>query len=160
MSDCCTNNTWAQTVLDGLPGAALPAPELSVAERYAWARSVLDASPECHHLSHGSTSLDLAYTVGTNLTITKAAIVPIDCGYIGIGSLVFSTTNTGAVCSVVGQTCTNYIVVVIAQPKSLSASQITALTALTSSASSDSLGQLKTKYNNLLAVLKNVWLGV
>ena len=151
---CGNSQAWAVNVLDGGGGTVTtPAP----CAQTTWAATVLDVSPSCRHLSHGLTTLALVYAVGSTVTVSKTSVAAIDCGYIDVGSLVFSSTSKGAIAVVIGQTCNEFIIVVISQPSSvvLTPAQIETMNEL-AALSGDSLGQVKTKFNALLDLLKEV----
>ena len=156
MSDCCVSPVaWAKQIVDGLP-AGTPVPQCSSAQLNSWARTILDSLPSgCDHVSHGTTALELVYAIGAKPLVAKTAVAAIDCGRIDFGSLVFSTTKSGAVAAVIGQTCNEYMLVIISQPgDTISEAAKTAINNLTLATSSDSLGALKLKYNELVAAIK------
>lgn len=160
MSNCCQDrNLWAKAVLDAVAGAELPAPTTNE-ERNTWARTILDALPEnCQHKSNGTTDLALRYAVGSKQIISKSLITSVDCGYLDVGSIVFSTTDSRAIAIIVGQTCEDFVLLIISQIVGiLSVQQAADLEALELATSADSLGSLKTKYNKLVTLLKSVWL--
>lgn len=162
MPTCCRNNSWAEAILDGLPVTVSPA-ERSCQDN-SWAKTILDALPEgCQHRTHATTQLPLSGAIGTQLEILKADVTAIDCGYIEPGSLIFSASNPGAAAVVNSVTCTHYLATISLASTPfcrLTPEQQQAINELVSATSSDSLGGLKDRYNELLTTLKAVFAGV
>lgn len=154
MGNCCHNNTWATTVLDGLPAtvgcsaACTPCPQST-----SWAEAVLDALPDCQHSSHGVTALTLSSTVGSELLIAKEDVSAVDCGYLGVGSLIFSSSNVGASATIVRLECdeVTYAVVVVSQPLPVAPAIIQQFTQAVEAGSSYSLVAANTATHNLHA---------
>lgn len=162
MSACCRNNSWAQTILDGLPATA--SRTTSNCRDNSWAKTILDGLPEgCQHISHATTQLSLMGAVGDSLLILKSHVTGVDCGYIEPGSFIFSVTNPGAIAVVTAVTCTHYVAIIVSLASIASAGitqeQQDAINALVAATTYDSFGDMKTKYNALLSTLKAVFAG-
>lgn len=163
MHSCCQDtNTWAKNVLDAIAGEQLPAQGLTTTQCNTWAKTILDALPAgCQHRTNGATTLSLTYAIGSKPVIAKTSFTSIDCGYLDVGSLIFSTTNPGAIAAVIGVTCDELVLVIVSQPapqsETLTTEQLDSLHALSAYVTRDSLGELGAKYNALLALLKTIW---
>ena len=125
-----------------------------------WAKTVLDNAQTCEHITHASTTLKLVGAIGSKHVLNRTDVAAIDCGYVGVGSLVFSNTNIGAVGVVTEEDCDQLTVTIISQrTAALTPEYGAALAALEAAVSDDSLGKLKDKYNALLDVIKGAFTG-
>jgi hypothetical protein len=126
----------------------------------SWAKTVLDNAQTCEHVTHASTALTLVGAIGSKQVLNRTDAAAIDCGYVGVGSLVFSNTNIGAVGVVTEEDCDQLTVTIISQRTAvLTPEYAAALAALETTVSDDSLGEFKDKYNALLAVIKGALIG-
>lgn len=125
-----------------------------------WAKAVLDNAQSCEHITHASTAIMLAGAIGSKNVLNRTDVAAIDCGYVGVGSLVFSHTNIGAVGVVTEEDCDQLTVTIISQrTAAITPEYGAALAALEAAVSDDSLGELKGKYNALLDVIKGALIG-
>ena len=160
LSKCCNSDTsWASAILDGVPTTSTPVAR-DCASLNEWAKTVLDNAQTCKHITHASTALTLVGAIGSKQVLNRTDVAAIDCGYVGVGSLVFSHTNIGAVGVVTEEDCNQLTVTIISQRTAvLTPEYAAALAALEAAVSDDSLGELKDKHNALLAVIKGAFTG-
>ena len=160
MSKCCNSDTsWASAILDGIPTSSTPVTR-DCASLNDWAKAVLDNAQTCKHVTHASTALELVGVIGSKQVLNRTDVAAIDCGYVGVGSLVFSNTNIGAVGVVTEEDCNQLTVTIISQRTAVLTPEYgAALAALETAVSDDSLGALKDKYNALLDVIKGALIG-
>ena len=160
MSKCCNSDTsWASAILDGIPATSTPVTRDCVGLN-DWAKAVLDSAQTCKHVTHASTALELVGAIGSKQVLNRTDVAAIDCGYVGVGSLVFSHTNIGAVGVVTEEDCNQLTVTIISQRTAVLTPEYgAALAALETAVSDDSLGALKDKYNALLDVIKGALIG-
>lgn len=160
LSKCCNSDTSTTSTPVARDCASL------MGERYLrwrsneWAKTVLDNAQTCMHVTHASTALRLVGAIGSKQVLNRTDVAAIDCGYVGVGSLVFSHTNIGAVGVVTEEDCDQLTVTIISQRTAvLTPEYAAALAALETTVSDDSLGEFKDKYNALLAVIKGAFTG-
>ena len=160
MTKCCNSDTsWASAILDGIPTTSTPVTR-DCAGLNDWAKAVLDNAQTCSHVTHASTALALVGAIGSKRVLNRTDVAAIDCGYVGVGSLVFSHTNIGAVGVVTEEDCDQLTVTIISQRTAVLTPEYgAALAALEAAVSDDSLGALKDKYNALLDVIKGALIG-
>jgi len=160
LSKCCNSNTsWASAILDGIPATSTPVTR-DCTGLNDWAKAVLDNAQTCEHVTHASTALELVGVIGSKQVLNRTDVAAIDCGYVGVGGLVFSNTNIGAVGVVTEEDCDQLTVTIISQRTAVLTPEYgAALAALETTVSDDSLGELKDKYNALLAVIKGAFTG-
>ena len=160
MSKCCNSDTsWASAILDGIPTSSTPVTR-DCTSLNDWAKAVLDNAQTCKHVTHASTALELVGSIGSKQVLNRTDVAAIDCGYVGVGSLVFSHTNIGAVGVVTEEDCDQLTVTIISQRTAVLTPEYgAALAALENTVSDDSLGDFKDKYNALLAVIKGAFIG-
>lgn len=160
LSKCCNSDTsWASAILDGIPTSSTLVTR-DCASLNDWAKAVLDNAQTCKHVTHASTAFTLVGAIGSKQALNRADVAAIDCGYVGVGSLVFSNTNIGAVGVVTKEDCDQLAVTIISQrTAALTPEYGAALAALETAISDDSLGEFKDKYNALLAVIKGAFTG-
>ena len=160
MSKCCNSDTsWASAILDGIPTSSTPVTR-DCTSLNNWAKAILDNAQTCKHVTHASTALELVGAIGSKQVLNRTDVAAIDCGYVGVGSLVFSNTNIGAVGVVTEEDCDQLTVTIISQRTAVLTPEYgAALAALETAVSDDSLGALKDKYNALLDVIKGALIG-
>lgn len=160
LSKCCNSDTsWASAILDGLPITSTSATR-DCTSFNSWAKAVLDNAQTCEHITHASTALELVGVIGSKQVLNRSDVAAIDCGYVGVGSLVFSRTNIGAVGAVTEEDCDQLTVTIISQrTAAITPEYGAALAALEAAVSDDSLGELKDKYNALLTIIKGAFTG-